>query len=809
MRARRTKSTVLGLALGLLGAACGAPGPNVTLPAGGDVHLTLLHTADWHSRLFPYQMTVSATDQNLGLVQSNGPFGGAARMNWLIHRERSRADRVLHLDSGDCFQGAPIFNFFSGEAETRALAHTGVDAVLIGNHEFDRGAANLYRQYSRWATFPILAANYQWEDPTLPGSAELGRISQPYRIFNLQGLKVAVIGMGNLSSITSVFDQRNSTGIAALNTRETAQFYVDLVQAQGADIVVMLTHLGLTEDDEMVKTTTGIDVVLGGHLHIVTDPPQQLQDCAPFDENGRHFVPSLTEAGRSRPSLPCNEQETGCCSTWGVCEPQPARAAGANGDPRYLHWRLAPGYAPRYCNQRSVLVQHSGAFMKYLGRLDLVVSSSPDRIGPERLGGDVANYRAYNRYEVVSHQYTLYPVDSTVPEEPSMARLLEPYALSLNTIANLDNLIGYAPNVVSRTNVGGGDSPMGNLVTTAMWRRLGVQTDLALTNSLGIRDAFPAGPIRVDQVYNVFPFDNSITTLQLSGYEVREMFDFVARRSAGRGCNSQSQISGARVVLNCGGCDRDGMPGQDTQLDDMGQQTPITACAETINIGLTNRPCASDAECNTNPNIASQSRSLCDPRGHVCMQPLLLTASYALAANDYIAGGGSGFFVLQRNTTQVNTGVQLRDALIDYVQNAPPCGYDPAVASMYRAGHQNQAARGDDGLLPCMADADCGSSGNYVCSCAGRFGLMNNMCLPTRSCGPDEGRCVLAACVRDLSAASAQACPTQSGLLGPGPRDPACACAAHDRAGESCRILSCIDGSIGAQADSRLVMRSE
>jgi 5'-nucleotidase / UDP-sugar diphosphatase len=98
-----------------------------------DVRFTLLHTADWHSRLFPYNQNVSATDAQLGLQQSKAPFGGAARMNWLIQRERAHADRLLHLDSGDCFQGAPIFNFFGGEAEVRALNQTGVDAVVIGN----------------------------------------------------------------------------------------------------------------------------------------------------------------------------------------------------------------------------------------------------------------------------------------------------------------------------------------------------------------------------------------------------------------------------------------------------------------------------------------------------------------------------------------------------------------------------------------------------------------------------------------------------------------------------------------------------
>jgi hypothetical protein len=44
------------------------------------------------------------------------------------------------------------------------------------------------------------------------------------------------------------------------------------------------------------------------------------------------------------------------------------------------------------------------------------------------------------------------------------------------------------------------------------------------------------------------------------------------------------------------------------------------------------------------------------------------TAEYRAAVNDYIANGGSGFVVLKRNTTKFNTGISLRDSLIDYVR---------------------------------------------------------------------------------------------------------------------------------------------
>src|SRR5262245_44438036 len=217
-------------AAALAGAGCNTPAPDP--PLKGQVHLTLIHTSDIHSRLYPYNLQLGQIDAGLGLGSAGTVVnvGGAARVSHIVGRERARADRVLHLDGGDCFQGAPIFNFFSGEAEIRTQAALGTDAMIVANHEFDRGAVNLGKQLQQWASFPVLAANYSFDDTKLPGAAPLGSIIKPFTVFDLQGLRVGVVGMGNLSSLTSLFNMPNSLGIAPLNTIETAQFYIDLLR---------------------------------------------------------------------------------------------------------------------------------------------------------------------------------------------------------------------------------------------------------------------------------------------------------------------------------------------------------------------------------------------------------------------------------------------------------------------------------------------------------------------------------------------------------------------------------------------------
>ncbi|MCB9787231.1 MAG: bifunctional metallophosphatase/5'-nucleotidase [Deltaproteobacteria bacterium] len=519
------------LALGVLaGCADRYPAPAT---AGQDLRLTILHTTDIHSRLLPYDFQVLAGDEALGLLQENGPFGGIARMATVIERERGRSGRSIYVDSGDCFQGAPIFNAFLGEAEQRALSQLRPDAVVIGNHEFDEGLTNYVKQLQRWATYPLVAANYLFE----PGEP-LGEIAHPVEIINADGMRIGIIGVGNFSSLSSITDVGNSLHIVPLEIQQTVQDWIDILRPH-VDLIVAVSHAGLGEDEDMIRATEGLDVVMGGHLHIVLMPPKVIPD------------------------------RTG----------------------------------------RPVILAHSGAFAKFVGRLDLVVRDG----------------------EVVAHDYKVIPIDSHVPEDPGMLDLIEPYARKLHQLIDLESVYGYAARIIRRFGFDGGDSPLGNLVAEAI--RQYARADFGMTNSLGIRTDINPGAITLDQLYNIFPFNNYVTTMYLSGDDVQELLDFSTRRSAGRGCATQIQVSGIEFVMDCGA------------------DPPVARDIFFTNCG--------------DPEIT-------DPEGCV-RRPLDRNAVYEMATNDYIASGGSGFTVLKVNNTQIDTDVALRDAVLETVLRSDLC----------------------------------------------------------------------------------------------------------------------------------------
>lgn len=635
--------------------------------AGQQVRFTILHTSDIHSRLLPYDFNPLKTDVDLGLIPEAGPFGGATRMASIVKRERAKSDRVIHLDSGDSFQGAPIFNVNLGEAEYKFLSSMKVDAAVIGNHEFDMGAANFTKQARDAARFPVLVANYVWEDFHQPGSNQTALYTFPYTLKNVGGLRVGIVGLGNIGSLNSIVEQGNSLQAIPIEQNEAARQYVELLRPT-TDLIFIVSHAGLTEDQDLVEGyeayyeygvaqsfvtrsyepwqvlewfgpegdpksvvrvripgVRGIDAILGGHLHIVLNPPQLLTDP----------------------------------------------------------------------DGRKVILSHGGAFSKYVNRLDFVVKV-PAKDDPAQT--------IANGAEILTHDFRIFPIDSVwcddsmreyyrskfwnagefradarvqdavkqcaEQEDRNTTQLLMQYIVGLDFKLNLTSIFTYAPqDIARRNNSTGGDSPLGNMTADSMRRRRGVEAEVAITNSLGIRDNLYAGPLTTEAMFNVFPFENTINIMFLSGREMQELFDFITSRSSDRGCTSQAQISGARFTMDCaqaqlnnvripctpGNEDANGRP-LDCPMDDRTDRAAWECLADATIVGKGGRCWAHPG---TNITVNGEA--------------LNLDETYRIAVNDYIARGGSGFLVLKRNTTRVETGIPLRDSLIGYMQNFCNC----------------------------------------------------------------------------------------------------------------------------------------
>ena len=182
---------------------------------------------------------------------------------------------VILVDNGDAIQGGPIGTLSKGEYIIDIMNAVGYDIATIGNHEFDYGM-DQFMALREKAEFPYISANFC--------DLEGNPILDPYVIMELGGWKVAFVGASTPETFTkstpTFFQDAEGNYIYSFcQGDDGAELYaavqaaVDAARAEGAEIVVVMSHLGTDgssvpyTSSDLIVNTTGIDVVLDGHSH--------------------------------------------------------------------------------------------------------------------------------------------------------------------------------------------------------------------------------------------------------------------------------------------------------------------------------------------------------------------------------------------------------------------------------------------------------------------------------------------------------------------------------------------------------------
>jgi len=226
--------------------------------AQGAVRVSLLHLNDFHSRH-------EGAGANGAACRADQPcLGGSARLVGAVKAARAAAAGegrgVLALDGGDQFMGSLFYTVHRGLAEAAIQGAWGVQAMALGNHEFDHGPENAAR-YIRALGAPVLAANLDTaEEPALAG------LVRPFAVFQHGAARIAVIGL-----ITEETPSIASPGprLRFRDSEEAAERAIAEVRASGPATVVLLSHRGLAADQRLAQRVRGVDVIVGGHSHTV------------------------------------------------------------------------------------------------------------------------------------------------------------------------------------------------------------------------------------------------------------------------------------------------------------------------------------------------------------------------------------------------------------------------------------------------------------------------------------------------------------------------------------------------------------
>ncbi len=232
-------------------------GASAALARQAEIDITILHVNDTHGHIVPY------LDKS---VDPDRPVGGAQYLAKMVERERdANPGGTILLSAGDMFQGTPVSNLFHGKPVVEIMNTMSYDAMALGNHEFDWGQDILQSIISS-ASFPVLSAN------VFESGGRPIRGVKPYVMLKRKGLRIAVIGTTTPDTYYSS-KPGNLTGLTFVPPEQVLPAIIRRVRAQGASIVVALTHDGLDSDRELARKVRGIDIIVGGHSHTVLIDP--------------------------------------------------------------------------------------------------------------------------------------------------------------------------------------------------------------------------------------------------------------------------------------------------------------------------------------------------------------------------------------------------------------------------------------------------------------------------------------------------------------------------------------------------------
>lgn len=193
------------------------------------------------------------------LAKNYGRMGGLDRVATLVKMIRAQrgADNVLLLDGGDTWQGSWTALQTKSQDMVDTMSKLGVDA-MVGHWEFTLGAERV-KEIAEKSPFAFLAQNIrslEWQEPVFKGR----------KTFTKGGARIDVIGQA--FPRTPIANPRWMIPDWEFGIRESElQKEVDAARAEGADVVVLLSHNGFDVDKKLAGRVRGIDVILTSHTH--------------------------------------------------------------------------------------------------------------------------------------------------------------------------------------------------------------------------------------------------------------------------------------------------------------------------------------------------------------------------------------------------------------------------------------------------------------------------------------------------------------------------------------------------------------
>jgi len=190
-----------------------------------------------------------------------GKNGGLGRVLSLRKQVLNESPHTIFLLAGDTISPSIESNTYKGSQMIEAWNLIGLDYATFGNHEFDFGPEVLLQRVAE-SKFKWLAANVT--DKT---TGKLFADTPEFIVREFDGVKIGLFGIVLRETLKS---SRPGPNIDIGDPCTTAARVVPKIRAAGAQVIVALTHLAMSEDKQLARCSD-VDVIIGGHEHTLLE----------------------------------------------------------------------------------------------------------------------------------------------------------------------------------------------------------------------------------------------------------------------------------------------------------------------------------------------------------------------------------------------------------------------------------------------------------------------------------------------------------------------------------------------------------
>jgi 2',3'-cyclic-nucleotide 2'-phosphodiesterase (5'-nucleotidase family) len=357
--------------------------------------------------------------------------GGYARIATIAKQIRTESSgNCLFCDCGDTLHGTYPALATQGKVMIPILNSLGLDA-MTAHWEFAYGPT-VFNQRVAELNYPMLASNVY-------DKATNKLVYESYVIKEIGGLRIGLIGIAS-NIVDKTMPPSYSEGIYFTLGKDELSPIIDLLRIkEKADLIVLISHLGFTQDMKLLSEVQGIDVCLSGHTH------------------NRLYKPIL--------------------------------------------------------NGKTIVIQ-SGCHGSFLGRLDLEIV---DR-------------------QIVDYQHRLIEVEASIQPNPIVDNLIKQALAPYKN--ELAEVVGETVTALNRGTTL--ETTMDNFLLQALLESTGAQ--LAFSNGWRYGAPIVPGEITLNDLYNIIPMNPPVSTVELSGEEIKVMLEENLERTFS--CDTYNQMGG-------------------------------------------------------------------------------------------------------------------------------------------------------------------------------------------------------------------------------------------------------------------------